>query len=95
MSNDYLKNLCSDYLGLTYNGVVGIYNNGNGKGVVSNYYTLDSEYNLFEYYTNVGADTLLLYFYDSPTSQDSFSTVRVSLIDGSRIVPDNGNELLN
>ena len=94
MSNDYLKSLCSS-LGLTYNGVVGIYNDGDRQGSVSNHYTLDSEYNLFEYYTNVGADTLLLYFYDSPTSQDSFSTVRVSLIDGSRIVPDNGNELLN
>lgn len=90
MSNDYLKNLLSsNFPGRTYNGVVGIYNNGNGRGVVSTHYTLDSEYNLFEYYTNVGTDTLLLYFYDSLTSQDSFHTVRVSLIDGSRFEYEN------
>lgn len=81
MSNDYLKNLCSS-LDLTYNGVVGIYNNGDRQGVVRNYSTLKSEYNLFSYYTTVGTTTLKLYFYESTTSQDNFRTVRVNLVDG-------------
>ena len=84
MSNEYLKNLCSEYLGLTYNGVVGLHKYENGQDIVNNYYTLDSEYNLFEYYTSANTDTLLLYFYDSLTSQDSFHTVRVRLIDGTQ-----------